>query len=88
MLIDLEEPDEDESVDACPLLTVNDCFSMLFSLSETSLEGSTVTSLSTVDGATVDTPEVEISDKVSVLSLSISDGFDNSGLAHVPAWLA
>ena len=53
-----------------------------------SLEGSTVISLSTVDGATVDTPEVEISDKVSVLSLSISDGFDNSGLAHVPAWLA
>ena len=48
MLTDLEEPEEDESVDACPLLTVNDCFSMLVSLSETSLEGSTVTSLSTV----------------------------------------
>ena len=44
MLTDLEEPDEDESVDACPLLTVNACFAVLFSLSETSLEGSTVTS--------------------------------------------
>ena len=85
MLTDLEEPDEDDFLDACAFLTVNDCFSVLFSLSETSLEGSTVTSLSTVDGATVDLPEVEISDKVSVLPLS--DGFDNSGLAHVPAWL-
>ena len=71
-----------------PFLTVNDPFSVLFSLSETSLEGYTVTSLSTVEGATADTPELEISDKVSVLSVSISDVFDNSGLAHVPAWLA
>ena len=71
MLTDLEEPDEDEFLDACPFLTVNDCFSVLFSFSETSLEGSTVTSLSTVDGATVDSPELVISDNVSVLSLNI-----------------
>ena len=77
MLTNFEEHEEDESVGTCLLYTVNDCFLMLLSLSETSLDCFRVTSLSTVDGATVDSPVIQISDNVSVLSLSTSDGLDN-----------